>query len=379
MKIAFDAKRAAQNRTGLGNYSRFVLEGLCRAYTDDEYLLYTPSKRKSALLEPLRGYAQCRIVYPDTKLWQKLPSLWRVSAINKQIAADAPQIFHGLSNELPIGIERIEGLKTVVTIHDLIFLRYPEYYDAVSRRIYDYKFRRACRVADSVIAVSECTKRDIMKFYGTPEDKIRVIYQGCNDNFRRDVSQEKIDEARSKYALPEKFLLYVGSIEERKNLLLIVKALKLSKSKLKLVAVGKHTAYTDTVNEYIRREGLTDRVIMIHNAEYRLLPALYRMASVFIYPSRFEGFGIPILEALCSKVPVIGATGSCLEEAGGEGSIYVDPDDDKAMAEAIDRIEGDEALRLHMIEEGLKHADKFRREQLTAEMKQHYKELLNKK
>jgi glycosyltransferase involved in cell wall biosynthesis len=103
------------------------------------------------------------------------------------------------------------------------------------------------------------------------------------------------------------------------------------------------------------------------------------MASVFIYPSRFEGFGIPILEALCSKVPVIGATGSCLEEAGGEGSIYVDPDDDKAMAEAIDRIEGDEALRLHMIEEGLKHADKFRREQLTAEMKQHYKELLNKK
>ena len=152
MKLAFDAKRAAQNRTGLGNYSRFVLEGLCSAFPDRAYELYVPSREKARLLGALEEKPCVSLRFPQGGVWRRCPSLWRVFGMSGQIARDVPQVFHGLSNELPVGIERIRGLRTVVTLHDLIFLRYPEFYPAVDRRIYALKFRSACRRADCVVA-----------------------------------------------------------------------------------------------------------------------------------------------------------------------------------------------------------------------------------
>ena len=165
MKIAFDAKRAAQNRTGLGNYSRFVIEGLSRYCPENKYLLYTPNERKAKLLGNLSQQENCVVCYPDKAIWKSLSSLWRVSGIKRQLQNDHPAIFHGLSNELPLGIERLKEIKSIVTIHDLIFLRYPNFYSYIDRNIYTYKFRRACQIANSIIAVSECTKRDTILIF----------------------------------------------------------------------------------------------------------------------------------------------------------------------------------------------------------------------
>lgn len=376
MKIAFDAKRAAQNRTGLGNYSRFVIEGLSRYCPDNEYLLYAPSPRKARLLGHLPEQSNCTISYPKGYLWKKMSSLWRVWGINNQLEKDHPVIFHGLSNELPLGIERLKGIKSVVTIHDLIFLRYPEFYATIDRKIYTYKFRRACEVSDCIVSVSECTKRDIIHYFGIPADKIKVIYQGCDESFKHPADTKTKERARELYKLPEKYLLNVGSIESRKNLLLIIEALEKTKCDLPLVSIGKHTPYADKVRQYAQEHGLSERLLMLHNVSFQYFPAIYQMASLFIYPSFFEGFGIPLLEALNSRIPVIGATGSCLEEAGGPDSVYVDPTDADGMASAIDRIMEDDELRQHMISKGTEYAKNFEQDVLTRQMMEFYRSIV---
>ena len=377
MRIGFDAKRAAQNKTGLGNYSRFVIEGLSRFYPDNQYLLYIPNPKRSHLLGDLKQRNNCTIKYPNNTIWRKLSFIWRVVSIKKQLQKDQIDICHGLSNELPIGIKKLKNIKSIVTIHDLIFLRYPEFYKRIDRKIYAFKFKKACRVADSIIAVSECTKRDIVDFFGIAPEKITVIYQGCDKSFQQLASNEVKDKARELYQLPEKYLLYVGSIESRKNLKLIVEALTKTQCDLPLIAIGKHTPYADEVQQYINEYGLNERVKMLHNVDFTYFPAIYQMASIFIYPSFFEGFGIPILEALYSRVPVIGATGSCLEEAGGPNSIYVNPTDANEMATAIDRIMQDEKLRQQMIDNGVEYANMFNQERLSRLMMEHYKTLLS--
>ena len=213
-------------------------------------------------------------------------------------------------------------------------MRYPQYYQSIDRKIYTYKFRKASENADKIIAISECTKRDIIRYFNIPDDKIEVVYQGCDPVFARPVSKKEKDRVRAAYGLPERFILSVGTIEERKNLLLAVKAVE-KLDDVHLVAIGKSTDYAKKVQDYVEAHGLENRVHIIHNLKFGDLPILYLLASLFVYPSRFEGFGIPIVEALSAGVPVIASTGSCLEEAGGEHSIYVDPDDVEGMANAM--------------------------------------------
>ncbi len=377
MRIGFDAKRAAQNRTGLGNYSRFVLQILADFAPDNEYVLYTPNERNAGLLDSLKGVFVRK--FPSRGYWRKLRSLWRVWGITSDIQADRISLYHGLSNELPLNIRKAKHVKSIVTIHDLIFLRYPECYPLIDRIIYNYKFRKACRQADRVIAVSECTKRDIVQLYQISPDKIDVIYQGCDEQFKRSASDEKKAEVKRRYSLPERYIFYVGSIEKRKNLLLLAKALRHLDESYQVIAVGKHTPYADRVDAFVREHHLENRFRMIHGVPFADLPALYQLSTTFVYPSRYEGFGIPLLEALHSGVPVIGAHGSCLEEAGGPFSLYVAPDDDKALADAIERTYHDEALRSRMIQEGRIYAQRFEPQPIAEQMLDCYRKCFTKK
>jgi len=373
MNIGFDAKRAVQNQTGLGNYSRYIIEILSEFYPDNNYLLFAPKEKKSSRLETILSRSNISFIFP-VRISKCLSSLWRIFGIKKDIKQKKINIFHGLSNELPVGIERIE-IKTVVTIHDLIFLRYPSYYKPIDRMIYRWKFKKACQAANKIIAVSECTKRDIVSFFHIPEEKIKVIYQGCHPQFRETVSEEIRNEIREKYQIPSKFLLYVGSIESRKNLLLAVKALKKLPEDIHLVAIGKSTPYQTEVENYIRQTELTSRVHIENNFPFQYFPAIYQSASVFIYPSFFEGFGIPIIEALESCVPVIAATGSCLEEAGGSDSIYVNPTDDTELANRIIEILDNKTLANQMIVNGKEYVKRFHAEKISSDVMDVYQSL----
>lgn len=377
MKIGFDGKRAVQNYTGLGNYSRFIADILSKHYPSNEYILYAPKQQENkSLQEILLQRKNIKIFYPKSFWNRKLSSLWRVCGISSIIKKDRLDLFHGLSNELPLNIKKSQT-KSIVTIHDLIFLRYPQFYKWIDRHIYAYKFKKACENSNQIIAISEMTKRDIVSFFHINPDKIDVIYQGCDESFKQKVSEEAKTQLKEQYQLPDKYILYVGSIESRKNLLIIIKSLKRLKQDIPLIAIGRATPYTEKVKEYIHQNKMESQVKLLHQIPFAELPCFYQMASLFIYPSYFEGFGIPILEALNSDIPVIAATGSCLEEAGGPHSIYINPDDEEELATQIERIWNNETLAKQMKLEGRKYAQRFEPENIAHDVMKVYQKVLS--
>lgn len=374
MKIAFDGKRAVKNGTGLGNYSRYVLESLCKhADADDKFVVYSPKGKMNAWMQRIMDTfaPQIRLVIKDSIF----ASVWRTFGVTQDAECDGAEIFHGLSNELPLNIAQSK-MKSVVTIHDLIFRKMPECYKFIDRKIYDYKFRKAAENSDVVIAVSERTKKDIVELYNIDAEKIKVVYQGCDAQFAKEINENEKARVAKKYNLPKRYILNVGSIETRKNALQIVRALKDIEEDVSLVIVGRRTKYAVKIDEYVKNNKLDARVTIISGIDFKDLPAVYAQAEVFVYPSFYEGFGIPIVEALNAGVPVVAATGSCLEEAGGSSSIYVDPTNDKEMTDAINRILTDSDLRTKMIADGKEYAKRFSEEQCAKEIKEIYESLI---
>jgi glycosyltransferase involved in cell wall biosynthesis len=332
--IGFDAKRILRNTTGLGSYGRTLVRSL--AYQPDTFRLrlYAPDKGREELRSQVEGLPRISLCYPKDSFMPFDKALWRTQGIVRDLKKDRVQVFHGLSGELPWGIRR-SGIRSVVTIHDLIFLRHPEFYPWIDAKIYAWKFRRTLKEADHVIAISECTRRDVLELGDIDPSRVSVVYQSCAPRFTKTPTPVDQEQIRLKYGLPRHFILNVGTIERRKNILLGVQALESLPSDLSLVIVGRHTAYTNQVMEYVATHGLSRRVHILHDVPDVDLPALYAQAEAFVYPSVYEGFGIPIIEAVSCGLPVIACTGSCLEEAGGPDCRYVSPDDPEALADAI--------------------------------------------
>lgn len=376
MKIGFDAKRAFSNYTGLGNYSRSTLKVLADNFPQHSLYLYNPrvpdEKQIKFLNLPLHAEVHIRI--PTSFFYELFPSIWRRYGITRDLIKDKIDLFHGLSHELPVGIEKTT-IPKVVTIHDLIFMRYPEYYKPIDRKIYEQKFRHACEIADIIIAISEQTKKDIIQFFGVAEHKIKVVYQSCSDIFHNEVDEVQLMKVRVKYRLPERFLLNVGTIEKRKNALLIAKALKNLDENIPLVIIGRETPYIEEIKTYLVAHNIEHRVIFLHHISFEELPIIYHLADLFIYPSRFEGFGIPIIEALQCGVPVIAAKGSCLEEAGGDSSLYVNADDPIELSDAINFLLKEEN-KSERISRGKQYAEKFNPAQIAKDLMAVYQELL---
>jgi glycosyltransferase involved in cell wall biosynthesis len=371
--IGFDAKRAFYNYSGLGNYSRNLLTALSRQYPENSYFLFTPKSKNRYILVNDDRY---RIIEPQGLIYKYISSIWRIRFMKNAIKSEKIQLFHGLSQELPFGIEKT-GVKSIVTVHDLIFMRFPEFYNWIDAKIYYLKLSHACRVSDKVVAISNQTKSDLIRFLNIPPDKIKVIHQGCNPYFWNDYTKEFWLEVKTKYNLPDRYLLYVGTIEERKNLLGIIKALHLKNIEVPLVVVGrKADEYYKTVMNYISKNNLNN-VSFPDRVKNLELPVIYQNAECFIYPSFFEGFGIPILEALVSRTPVITSKNGCFSEAAGPGSLYVDPNDVEKIGEAIQKVISSKQLRDEMIETGLKFANKFKDEVIANNYMNLYSSMLS--
>jgi len=369
--IGFDAKRAFFNRSGLGNYSRDTIRILSSIHQENQYFLYSPKNPKGDIFVQPEG---THLRLPAGFINSTFSSYWRSSGIIKELKKDGIQLYHGLSNEIPLNIQK-SGIKSVVTIHDLIFLTHPRYYKLIDRNIYRKKFLYACQNSDQVIAVSNKTKADIIHFFGIKEDKISVVYQGCNPLFNAEASEKMKAAVTIKYGLPSAYILCVGTIEERKNQLQLVKSMQLLNTEFPLVLVGKSTAYCNEIIKYIETENLNN-VLILHNVSNEDLPAIYRMANAFVYPSLVEGFGIPVLEALASKVPVVTSKGGAMEEAGGAGAIYVNPENTEELAQAIQKILEDTITRESLIHEGEKHFKKFTDEVIAENIMEVYKHVL---
>ena len=370
MKIGMDAKRIVRNASGLGSYGRNLVNALAHTDTCPELLLYAPDAGRDDLRAQVEPSPKVHFAYSGRHC-RIARDLWRSRGIVNDLRRDGIDLYHGLSGELPHGLHK-SGVKGLVTIHDLIFLRHPEYYHWIDTRIYRRKFYATLAEADRVVAISECTKRDILYYSDYPADRIDVVYQACSTVFRSTPSVQDCQRVRQLYHLPGHYMLNVGTIEERKNALLAVRALALLPKEICLVMVGRKTSYTNEVMEYAAQHGLSDRISVLHGVPNADLPAIYHQADVFVYPSRYEGFGIPIIEAIQSGLPVVAATGSCLEEAGGPHCRYVDPDDDTAMAQAIDDLMGNNELREKSVKLSRQYIARFENQDLARQMLNEY-------
>ncbi|MEZ5056631.1 MAG: glycosyltransferase family 1 protein [Saprospiraceae bacterium] len=372
-KIGFDAKRLYQNFTGLGNYSRSLVSGLNSLFPDHEYHLYSPGIKKNPATLPF-------LENPDFKnhIYKGvLGSWWRTYGVVKEIASDKLDLYHGLSHELPEGLERLK-VKKVVTMHDLVIKTHPDLFPWMDRKIYDKKFQSACERADSIVAISESTRQDVLKFYEVAPAKVHTIYQTCDPIFWAAEDQENRISIVKKYNLPESYLLYVGSVIERKNLLNLVKALELipAGKRIPLVVVGEGKKYFEKVKKYIKGKDLEKWVLFI-KPSFEELPEIYRAATLFIYPSIYEGFGIPLLEAHCCETPVMTTNLSSLPEAGGPGASYIDPYNIEEIAFKILKVIENEDLQQRMVSDSKAYIERFKPEGVTTQMMDLYLSLLN--
>ncbi|MCB9062271.1 MAG: glycosyltransferase family 4 protein [Halobacteriovoraceae bacterium] len=381
MRIGFDAKRAFHNNTGLGNYSRNLFVGLQKYFPQHEYLYFSPPLKNNELLFwGEQNIKMKNVITPAGIMGKNFSSLWRSVFISRELEKYHLDIYHGLSHELPFGIHHCK-LKKIVTMHDLIFMRFPHFFKTIDRTTYLKKIKYACKCADVIVAICEQTKRDLINFLNVPEKKIQVVYQTCSPMFYEKLERYIIQNVLNKHHIYKKYFFYVGSLNERKNVLTLIDAFHRSGlyGHYQLVIAGAGKEYQTKCRTRVDKLRMFDDVLFLGNIENNDLPALYQGALAFVYPSLFEGFGIPIIEALFSGTPVITSKGSCFPEAAGPDSIYIDTHSQESIDELAMRlieIEKDISLRDRMSSKGLEYVQKFEIKNTTQNMIDLYKKII---
>ncbi len=366
MNIGFDAKRFFFNKTGLGNYSRNIVNYLTKNYPENQYFLFSPKKSNKKLYTDNQ---QIKIITPK----HKFNSIWRSFTIKRNPVFKKLDIYHGLSNELPFGISKT-NVKSIVTIHDLIFMKFPELYKPIDRKIYTYKALKACTEADKIIAISRQTKNDIIKLLNITEKKIEIVHQGCAEIFLKTADDNQIKLVKDKYNLPKNYILNVGTIEKRKNILTVIKAVNKAKIDFPLVIVGRATEYQNEIENYIA-ENKMHNILIISNVSFQDLPAIYQSADIFIYPSFYEGFGIPLIEAFNSKIPVIASDIDVFREVAENAAVFVNPHNIDDISEKLKSLIENPQLRQKYINRGLKRSLNFTDKKIADDLTKIYNRL----
>ena len=361
--IGFDAHYANTNNTDLGNYSRSMIDALAAASPRHCYVrMYVRKRHPNAAYDALDNRANIESMEPDGGLWRKLTWLWRTFRLAKDAERGDVALFHGLAGELPLGLA-YHNIRSVITLHDLEFLHLTSFHNPLKRAWLKLHTAYMLHIADRIVAVSDSVKRDAVKHLHIDPDKIDVIYRSCDKCFYKPLDEQQRDEVRSRYGLPERYMLTVGTQSERKNISLIIEAMaELQDRELQLVIVGRGTGNSERIRHRLKSLGLENRVKILYGVPNSDLPAIYAEAELFINASFYEGFGQSIVEALTMGVPVIATSGSSHEEAGGASSIYVSPTNHRELKEAIERVASDGELRESMSLHGREYATRFRSE-----------------
>jgi glycosyltransferase involved in cell wall biosynthesis len=351
VRIGFDASRLeVDQRTGTEHYSWELLAALARLDRQNQYLLYC--NRRPAELPPLPPNYQLRAL--------GFPRLWTHLRLSTEMALHAPEVLFVPAHVLPLWSPR----RSVVTIHDLGYLHYPEAHPA-SRRLYlRLSTRWNAWRATHVIADSEATRRDIVRYCRVPKEKVTVAYLGVDGRFAPILDQARLRDVQARYRIATPYLLYVGTIQPRKNLTRLIDAwasylrdapVRDGRRPL-LVIAGKRGWLTERIERRAHELGIADHVHFTGYVAGEDLPALLSGALGFLLPSLYEGFGLPILEAQACGVPVLASSVSSLPEVAGDAAIFVDPLDTASIAGGIARLVEDAPLRERLRTHGLEHA-----------------------
>ena len=372
MRVCIDVSPTAQKHAGLGRYAGEISRALAK---DDEVALSLFYNRfGDAELPPYLGQVPQKTVASGNKPWRMRVLLSQLVRWPMDTTFGAEDIFHATNHLLAY----FGRARTVYTLHDLIFLRYPQYHLPYNRWYLTLSMPRYLRAADVVVTPSECSRQDAIEYYGLPPEKIRVIYEAAAPSFEPVTDQARLVRVRQKYGLPQQFILHVGTIEPRKNLsrlLDVFKALLPDWPDLKLVLIGKKGWLYDSFFKHLTALGLQDQVIFPGYVDEVELPVFYNLATVFVFPSLYEGFGLGPLEAMACGTPVVCSNSSSLPEVVGQAGLLVTPTDSAALATAIREVLNKAELRADLKQRSLARARQFSWTRATAELKSIYRSL----
>ncbi len=357
MHICIDVSPTVQQHAGLGRYAGEIARALDQDKRDINLSLFY-NRQGQAKLPDYLGHLPHRTVNLGNKPWRMGVLLSQMLRWPMDNTFGAVDIFHATNHLLA----HFGQARTVFTLHDLIFLHYPEYHLPYNRWYLTWAMPRYLRAADMIVTPSECSRQDVIKFYGLPESKIKVIYEAPAPSFLPATDTVSLNRVRQQYGLPEKFILHVGTIEPRKNLSRLLEAFNaLLKDwpDLKLVLIGKKGWLYDSFFRRLQTLGLEEHVIFPGFVDEADLPACYQLAELFVYPSLYEGFGLPPLEAMASGTPVVSSNSSSLPEVVGQAGLLVDPTNTAALTQALRRVLTDPILRADLAQRGLVQAQKF--------------------
>ncbi len=356
MRIGFDATAAVRQGGGIGRYTRELLAALAAQEAANDYRLIYFTRRVAHPLPNLPANFHVRPVPLDdiwaARLWQRarlpLPVNWLTGPI---------EVYHSPDFTLP-PVRR--GTRTLLTVHDLSFIRDPESATPVLRNYLNVVVPRSVARADHVLADSLATQNDLMELYGTPPEKISVLYAGVSAAFHPITDAAARAAVRVKYQLGEApFILAVGTLQPRKNYVRLIQAVSRQRSGIRLVIAGGKGWLYDSIFAEVERLNLRERVLFPGFVDDADLPALYSAARALAYPSLYEGFGLPMLEAMACGTPVVTSTASCLPEVAGDAALCVAPTEVEALAHALATVIEDESARANLIAKGRARAAEF--------------------
>jgi glycosyltransferase involved in cell wall biosynthesis len=359
MKICIDLSPAVHKRAGIGRFAQELSEALLKVDTYNQYWAFF-NNSTSATVDPPLSHLPSLTLSLGNKLWRMSILFSHLAHIRQDSLFKEIDIFHSTDNLLPY----FPHIGSVHTLLDLTFRRFPKTLTPLNRFYLSVMTPHFLRKADRIIAISEHSKKDAVDLYGTSPNKIKVIPLGVNKRFHVINDKEYLESVRQRYNLPNHYLLYVGTLEPRKNLVRLVEAFKHARlDDHILVVAGKTGWFSEAFFNKLRTLGLGERVLLTGFVSDADLPALYAGATAFLFPSIYEGFGLPVLEAMASGIPVICSNAASLPEVAGDAALLLSPYDINGWTEAMENVVHDHILHERLVDSGLQRSRLFSWEQ----------------
>jgi len=372
MTIYLDISAAVHHRAGLGRYAESLIRALVAAHPDRYALFYNRERG----IEPLAGleHLPTRTVALGYKPWRLLVWLGQLARLGFDSLLPDAGLFHATEHLLL----PLHSVPTILTVHDLIFRHLPAHHKPLNRWYLNLTMPLYCRRATHIIAVSECTRRDMIAAYNLPPEKITVVHEAAAPRFRPQ-PPDTVVAVRARYHLPDRYLLFVGTIEPRKNLTRLLsgfEAIHADGLTNGLVIVGKRGWLYDDFFSRLEQSPARAAVILPGYVPDEDLPAIYAGAQVLVLPSLYEGFGLPVLEAMACGTPVTCSDTSSLPEIAGDAALHFDPDSIESLTDALRRLLSDTDLHAALRQRGFEQAAKFSWDQVAAETEAVYDAVL---
>lgn len=357
MKIAIDYSAAATQRAGIGRYTRSLIRALAAQDAINQYALYVP--RDGRILDDVRAFPQNFKLVRAPLNERYMVALWQRAQVplSVELFTGTSDVFYSPDFVLPPTRAR----KKFLTIHDLSFKRVPATAMPQLKWYLDGAVPRSVARADLILADSDATRKDLIELYHTPPDRVQTLYSGYDPMFHPVTAENELARVRTAYQLQKPFILHVGTIEPRKNLARLIQAFSQlrCKDEIELVIAGGRGWMYDEIYAAPEKFGVSKAVRFLGFTPDADLPALYSLAALVAYPSLYEGFGLPVLEAMACGAAVVTSNNSSLPEVAGDAALLIDAYDPEAIAWAMSRFLDDTQWRGIMQQKGLEQAKKF--------------------